>query len=185
MGRKPKKKNLSVLVITCALVLFGNKAIPEYIPVPAEKSDSNYYEETSIMQLRSRGQYGRYITFAGKTKSNSYVKENYLVPSMSGGVKNRKYVEYIYAIDCSNQTFNRTKTMFSVHKWRGRESWMSIVGDPIANEVSNKYCRKRALLPKIERTPQIIKPVQCKSDKGRRGSRSLEIMYKKKYPECR
>ena len=179
------KKNLGFVLINCGLLLVGNEASSEYVPVAEAKSDSNYYEDTSIMQLSSGGKYGRYITFAGKTKNNSYVKENYLVPSMSGGVNNRSHVEYIYAIDCSNQTFNRTKTMFSVHKWRGRESWISINKDPIANEVSNKYCGKITVLPKIERASQLIKPVTCKIEKGKKGHRALELMYKKKYPECR
>ena len=180
-----KKKNLGFLLINCALLLFGNEASSEYVLVEEANPDLNYYEDTSIMQLRSGGQYGRYITFAGKTKNNYYIKENYLVPSMTGGVNNRTHVEYIYAIDCSNQTFNRTKTMFSVHQWRGRESWMPIVKDPIANEVSNKYCRKITLLPRIERAPQLIKPVTCKIEKGKKGHRALELMYKKRYPECR
>ena len=90
------------------------------------------YEEYSVLQLKVRGEYGRYLTFIGRS-SNSYEswsysgnpgsincttshgaygmsstncnRVGYVPPShVPGGVENRNFV---YELDCQDMTFDR------------------------------------------------------------------------------
>tara|TARA_B100001964_G_C14156180_1_gene564401 strand:+ start:446 stop:1204 length:759 start_codon:yes stop_codon:yes gene_type:complete len=140
--------------------------------VPVKGLDTNSYEKTSVLQLKIRGTYGRYLTFIGRT-SNSYAgtsgyynpgspgtvscntygsyttcnRSGYVAPSYTpskpGGVQHRRYR---YELDCLDRTFNREGDMATAGGlMRG---WMSVNDDPTALAVESKYCPIINTLPK-------------------------------------
>ncbi len=167
---KRMKNNPSMLVIASLMLIAP--AIAEEVVVP--EPNPYFYEDTSIMQLKVRGKYGRYITFVGKTKNKvsgtagsysagspgtvncsdfggytsctttGYVAPSY-TPGRPGGVQNRRY---IYELDCVDRTFNRQGDRASAGG--GLKGWMRVDEDPVANAVAKKYCDKISLLPKKE-----------------------------------
>ena len=129
------------------------------------------YEDSSVRQLKIRGQYGRYITFIGRSTNSchgtnatynpgndGYVQCNsygysttcnrvgYVAPSYtpgtSGGSSNRNYR---YELDCKDGTFDRKGD-----RARGirKKGWMSVMEDPTALAVARKYCPIISSLPK-------------------------------------
>ena len=142
--------------------------IPNYIlagtvniDVPKEAPYS--YEEYSILQLKVRGEYGRYLTFVGTSKNeyqgtsgfysagnpgnfncttyNTYTSCNRtgyvaptFIPPTSGGTQTGKWR---YELDCLDMTFNRKG---DIARGVRRKGWMSVDDDPTAKEVARKYC---------------------------------------------
>ena len=135
-----KKHNLGFLVITCSLLLLGNQASSEYVQVPGTETDSYLYEDDSILHLLKQGISGRYLTVVGIIKTRR-LEDDIVIHSnyYKSKVIKEKYNRYMYAIDCQNQSYNKTSTMFTVHKWRAQANWNLVSRDPLANEISNKY----------------------------------------------
>ena len=133
------------------------------------------YEPNSVMQLKIRGSYGRYLTFIGKTvneyagtsgysnpgspgtvncttyggytscRRSGYIPPTY-IPGTAGGTQNRKYR---YELDCKDMTFDRKGDYAGGYSNKG---WMTVDNDPTAQAVANKYCSIMYTLPKaVER----------------------------------
>ena len=129
------------------------------------------YEDTSVKQLKIRGQYGRYITFRGRStnswegtsgsynsgsqgtvsctsygNSTSCNRTGYVAPSYtpgtSGGSTNRSYR---YELDCRDMTFDRKGDRAKGIRKRG---WMPVYEDPTASAVAEKYCPMISTLPR-------------------------------------
>jgi len=127
----------------------------------------NSFVQDSVRQLRIRGKYGRYLTFKGRTKVSykgtspytigggvantncygttctSYYTPPTIIPGTSGGTQHKIFV---YELDCIDLTFNRIGDKHTAGG--GSYGWMSVDRDPVANEVSKRYCPKINSLPK-------------------------------------
>ena len=139
--------------------------------VNVETPSTYSHQDTSVRQLKIRGRYGRYITFIGRSTNSwqgtsgyynpgsqgsvscstygSYTSCNrigYVAPSYSpgtvGGSANRNYV---YELDCRDLTFDRKGDKARGIRKRG---WMSVLEDPTANAVAQRYCPIIDSLPK-------------------------------------
>ena len=132
------------------------KALPDYS-----------FKKNTVRQLKIRGKYGRYLTFMGRTKVSYKGTDSYTIgggmgttscygancttyytppttiAGTSGGVQHR-YFEY--ELDCVDLTFNRIGDKHTAGG--GSYGWMSVDRDPVAKEVSKKYCPKINSLPK-------------------------------------
>ena len=139
------------------------KALTGTVDVEVPKEAPYSYEEYSILQLKVRGEYGRYLTFIGTSKNeyqgtsgyyspgspgtlncttyNTYTSCNrtgYIAPTIiaptAGGTQQRKWR---YELDCKDMTFDRKGDISSGMR---RKGWMNVDEDPTAKEVARKYC---------------------------------------------
>ena len=152
--------------------------------VPVSGLDPHSYEKTSVMQLKIRGEYGRYLTFIGRT-SNTYsgtsghynpgspgtvrcntyggytscTRSGYIAPSYTpgrpGGIQHRRYR---YQLDCIDRTFNREGDLATAGGMR--RGWMSVNDDPTAFAVEQNYC------PIIDSLPRAIEKKSTKKKRG-------------------
>ena len=133
------------------------------VKAPPEHS----FEQDSVLQLKIRGRYGRYITFKGRTKvpykgtdsytigggvanTNCYGSSctTYYTPpttisGTAGGIQHRTFV---YELDCIDLTFNRIGDKHTAGG--GSWGWLPVNRDPVADEVSRRYCPIINTLPK-------------------------------------
>ena len=125
------------------------------------------FERDTIRQLKIRGKYGRYLTFLGRTKvpykgtdsytigggmgnttcygstCSTYYTPPTTIPGTSGGIQHRTFE---YELDCIDLTFNRIGDKHTAGG--GNYGWMSVDRDPVASEVSKRFCPKINSLPK-------------------------------------
>ncbi len=128
------------------------------------------YEPWSVQQLKIRGEYGRYITFIGRTENvyggtdgyvlqgygntwcnnyggqtfcNSYGSSGGYVPGKQGGTQ---ISQFVYELDCIDMTFDRKGDLKNADGFK--LGWMKVYKDPTAMEVADKYCPKISSLPK-------------------------------------
>tara|TARA_B100000700_G_C14918709_1_gene795982 strand:- start:133 stop:1251 length:1119 start_codon:yes stop_codon:yes gene_type:complete len=136
-----------------------------------EPASYSFYDNT-ILQIKVRGEYGRYLRFAGRTV-NQYSgtpgiykpgspgsinctdygtsitcnRTGYKAPSYTppkpGGIQRQGF---LYDLDCVDGTFDRKGDYLS--SGGGMKGWMSVHQDPVAKEVYSKYCRIIDELPK-------------------------------------
>ena len=136
-----------------------------------EPAPYSFYDNT-ILQIQVRGEYGRYLRFAGRTvnrysgtpgvykpgspgsinctdygTSITCNRTGYQAPSYTppkpGGIQRKGF---LYDLDCVDGTFDRKGDYLS--SGGGMKGWMSVHQDPVAKEVYSKYCRIIDELPK-------------------------------------
>ena len=136
-----------------------------------EPAPYSFYDNT-ILQIQVRGEYGRYLRFAGRTVNRysgtpgvykpgspgsinctdygtsitcnrtGYQSPSY-TPPKPGGIQRKGF---LYDLDCVDGTFDRKGDYLS--SGGGMKGWMSVHQDPVAKEVYSKYCRIIDELPK-------------------------------------
>lgn len=148
------------LLITAAAA----PAFAETVPVTPPPTFS--YEADTVRQLEVRGEFGRYITFIGKTvntyagTSGSYYagspghmscvggfcrRIGYVAPRYTPGTPGGTQVKnFTYELDCVDMTFDRKGNKAGGIYNRG---WMPVSSDPTAAEVARTYCPQISRLP--------------------------------------
>ena len=126
----------------------------------------------TILQIQVKGEYGRYLRFAGRTVNRysrtpgiyklgspdsinctdydtsitcnrtDYKAPSY-TPQKAGGIQKQGF---LYDLDCVDGTFDPTVDYLA--SGDGIKGWISVHQDPVAKEVYNKYCRIIDELPK-------------------------------------
>ena len=143
----------------------------------AEPKPYNYDPE-SVMQLKIRGSYGRYLTFIGKTVNEYAGTSGYMLPGSPGSVSCNTYGGY-GAYSSTYTTCNRSGYVAPTYvpgtsggvqnrKYRyeldcqdmtfdrkgdyaggmSNKGWMSVYNDPTAQAVANRYCSSIGSLPR-------------------------------------
>ena len=144
-----------LLPLLAALVL-PNAVSAETIVVPTPARFS--YESDTVKQLKIRGDYGRYLTFRGRTDNEYEGTDGYYesegqsyteceddncttfwepptyIEGEESGIENKTFV---YELDCRDKTFNRIGDRTGTGMKKG---WMETLEDPVATEVEKKYC---------------------------------------------
>ena len=159
-------------ILTKLLKIFGSLTLFYYFSVPSLSGtvtvevpeEAPYsYEEYSVLQLKVREKYGRYLTFVGTSPNEYKGTSGYYSPGTSGtincttygntttcnrsgyrassytpptpgGIQKRKWR---YELDCQDLTFDRKGDISSgIYK----KGWLSVDKDPTAKAVANKYC---------------------------------------------
>ena len=143
----------------------------------AEPKPYNYDPE-SVMQLKIRGSYGRYLTFIGKTLNEYTGTSGYMMPGSPGSVRctttpgfgaysssyttcsRSGYVAPTYVPGTSGGVQNRKyryeldcqdMTFDRKGDYAGgmsNKGWMSVDNDPTAQAVANRYCSSIESLPR-------------------------------------
>lgn len=134
--------------------------------VPVTPPPTYSYESNTVRQLEVRGQFGRYITFVGKTVNTyegtsghynpgspgytscsggicrqiGYIAPRY-TPGTPGGTQAKNFT---YELDCVDMTFDRKGDKAGGIYNRG---WMPVASDPTATEVARIYCPQINSLP--------------------------------------
>ncbi len=155
---------MKLIFSTCifATIFFnGLNALARRIELPSPAPYS--FDESTVKRLKVRGEYGRYITFIGKSvneyhgTSSSYdpgspgslrcttygtlttcdragYRPPRYTPGSPGGFENRYFV---YSLDCVDRTFDRKGDSLQGIFNKG---WMNVLADPVAEVVADKYC---------------------------------------------
>ena len=136
------------------------------------------YDPESVMQLKIRGSYGRYLTFIGKTVNEYAGTSGYMLPGSPGSVSCNTYGGY-GAYSSTYTTCNRSGYVAPTYvpgtsggvqnrKYRyeldcqdmtfdrkgdyaggmSNKGWMSVYNDPTAQAVANRYCSSIGSLPR-------------------------------------
>ena len=136
------------------------------------------YNPASVMQLKIRGSYGRYLTFIGKTVNTYTGTSGYMTPGSPGSVRcttspgfgaysssyttcsRSGYVAPTYVPGTPGGVQNRKcryeldcqdMTFDRKGDYAGgvvNKGWMSVDNDPTAQAVANKYCSRIHSLPR-------------------------------------
>ena len=136
------------------------------------------YDPESVMQLKIRGSYGRYLTFIGKTVNEYAGTSGYMLPGSPGSVscntyggygaysstyttcRRSGYVAPTYVPGTSGGVQNRKyryeldcqdMTFDRKGDYAGgvaNKGWMSVDNDPTAQAVANRYCSSIGSLPR-------------------------------------
>ena len=125
------------------------------------------------MQLKIRGEYGRYITFEGRSDNEYEGTDGYYESNgksytecnegecttfwepptyregTEGGIENRIFAS---ELDCIDKTFNRIGDKTGTG---GNKGWMNTTEDPVAKAVEKKYCPVISSLPKKTSKPKV------------------------------
>ena len=147
------KRILLPLLATLAL---PNAVSAETVVVPTPARFS--YESDTVKQLKIRGDYGRYLTFRGRTDNEYEGTAGYhesegqshteceddncttfwepptYIEGEESGIENKTFV---YELDCRDKTFNRIGDRTGTGMKKG---WMETLEDPVAMAVEKKYC---------------------------------------------
>ena len=125
--------------------------------------DPFWFDVNSVKQLRARGEYGRYLTFNGRTVFNAYdygwssgtFSGNALSENNStsiSGVRSGLSVSgttrtgaFTYHLDCKEGTADRLGD--SAYAQEDTAGWFPVVKDPTAQAVYTKYCKSISELP--------------------------------------
>jgi len=145
-----------ILLPLIASILLPNAVSAETIVVPTPARFS--YESDTVKQLKIRDDYGRYLTFRGRTDNEYEGTDGYhesegqsyteceedncktfwepptYIKGKEGGVENKSFV---YELDCRDKTFNRIGDRTGTGMKKG---WMETLEDPVAMAVEKKYC---------------------------------------------
>ncbi len=136
------------------------------------------YDPESVMQLKIRGSYGRYLTFIGKTVNEYAGTSGYMLPGSPGSVSCNTYGGF-GAYSSSYTTCSRSGYVAPTYvpgtsggvqnrKYRyeldcqdmtfdrkgdyaggvANKGWMSVDNDPTAQAVANRYCSSIGSLPR-------------------------------------
>ena len=136
------------------------------------------YDPESVVQLKIRGSYGRYLTFIGKTVNEYAGTSGYMLPGSPGSVSCNTYGGY-GAYSSTYTTCNRSGYVAPTYvpgtsggvqnrKYRyeldcqdmtfdrkgdyaggmSNKGWMSVYNDPTAQAVANRYCSSIGSLPR-------------------------------------
>lgn len=125
--------------------------------------DPFWYDENSIKQLRARGEYGRYLTFNGRTIFNAYDYEwgsgsatgsawsgsNSASASVSGSGMSinatTRSGAFTYHLDCKEGTADRLGD--AQYAQEDTAGWFKVMKDRTAQAVYSKYCSRISELP--------------------------------------
>ena len=146
--------------------------------VNVAQPDHYNYDPDSVMQLKIRGSYGRYLTFIGKTVNTYTGTSGYMNPGSPGSVRcttspgfgaysssyttcsRSGYVAPTYVPGTPGGVQNRKyryeldcqdMTYDRKGDYAGgvaNKGWMSVDNDPTAQAVANKYCSRIHSLPR-------------------------------------
>tara|TARA_B100000674_G_scaffold96798_1_gene69469 strand:+ start:542 stop:1687 length:1146 start_codon:yes stop_codon:yes gene_type:complete len=146
--------------------------------VNVAQPDPYNYDPDSVMQLKIRGSYGRYLTFIGKTVNTYTGTSGYMTPGSPGSVscttspgfgaysssyttcRRSGYVAPTYVPGTPGGVQNRKyryeldcqdMTFDRKGDYAGgvaNKGWMSVDNDPTAQAVANKYCSRIHSLPR-------------------------------------
>ena len=146
--------------------------------VNVAQPDPYNYDPDSVMQLKIRGSYGRYLTFIGKTVNTYTGTSGYMNPGSPGSVRcttspgfgaysssyttcrRSGYVAPTYVPGTPGGVQNRKyryeldcedMTFDRKGDYAGgvvNKGWMSVDNDPTAQAVANKYCSRIHSLPR-------------------------------------
>ena len=146
--------------------------------VNVAQPDPYNYDPDSVMQLKIRGSYGRYLTFIGKTVNTYTGTSGYMNPGSPGSVRcttspgfgaysssyttcsRSGYVAPTYVPGTPGGVQNRKyryeldcedMTFDRKGDYAGgvaNKGWMSLDNDPTAQAVANKYCSRIHSLPR-------------------------------------
>ena len=139
-----------------ASIILPNAVSAETVVVPTPARFS--YESDTVKQLKIRGDYGRYLTFRGRTDNEYEGTDGYYesegqsyteceddncttfweppkyIEGEESGIENKTFV---YELDCRDKTFNRIGDRTGTGMKKG---WMETLEDPVAMAVEKKYC---------------------------------------------
>ena len=145
-----------ILLPLLASIILPNAVSAETIVVPTPARFS--YESDTVKQLKIRGDYGRYLTFRGRTDNEYEGTDGYYesegqsyteceddncttfwepptyIEGEESGTENKTFV---YELDCRDKTFNRIGDRTGTGMKKG---WMETLEDPVAMAVEKKYC---------------------------------------------
>ena len=145
-----------ILLPLLASIFLPNAVSAETIVVPTPARFS--YESDTVKQLKIRGDYGRYLTFRGRTDNEYEGTAGYhesegqsyteceddncttfwepptYIEGEESGIENKTFV---YELDCRDKTFNRIGDRTGTGMKKG---WMETLEDPVAMAVEKKYC---------------------------------------------
>ena len=145
-----------ILFPLLASIILPNAVSAETIVVPTPARFS--YESDTVKQLKIRGDYGRYLTFRGRTDNEYEGTAGYhdsegqsyteceddncttfweppvYIEGEESGIENKTFV---YELDCRDKTFNRIGDRTGTGMKKG---WMETLEDPVAMAVEKKYC---------------------------------------------
>ena len=145
-----------ILLPLLASVVLPNAVSAETVVVPTPARFS--YESDTVKQLKIRGDYGRYLTFRGRTDNEYEGTDGYYesegqsyteceedncttfwepptyIEGEESGIENKTFV---YELDCRDKTFNRIGDRTGTGMKKG---WMETLEDPVAMAVEKKYC---------------------------------------------
>ena len=145
-----------ILLPLLASVVLPNAVSAETVVVPTPARFS--YESDTVKQLKIRGDYGRYLTFRGRTDNEYEGTDSYYesegqsyteceedncttfwepptyIEGEESGIENKTFV---YELDCRDKTFNRIGDRTGTGMKKG---WMETLEDPVAMAVEKKYC---------------------------------------------
>lgn len=145
-----------ILLPLLASIILPNAVSAETIVVPTPARFS--YESDTVKQLKIRGDYGRYLTFRGRTDNEYEGTAGYYesegqsyteceddncttfwepptyIEGEESGIENKTFV---YELDCREKTFNRIGDRTGTGMKKG---WMETLEDPVAMAVEKKYC---------------------------------------------
>jgi hypothetical protein len=125
--------------------------------------DPFWYDEGSVKQMRVRGEYGRYLTFNGRTVFNAYdygwsggsVHGNAWSGGKSGSVSGfgsgfsiggtARTGAFKYLLDCKEGTADRIGD--ADYAQEDTVGWFAVIKDPTAQAVYSKYCPRISELP--------------------------------------
>ena len=152
-----------ILLPLLASIILPNAVSAETIVVPTPARFS--YESDTVKQLKIRGDYGRYLTFRGRTDNEYEGTDGYYesegqsyteceddncttfwkpptyIEGEESGIENKTFV---YELDCRDKTFNRIGDRTGTGMKKG---WMETLEDPVAMAVEKKYCSVIDSLP--------------------------------------
>ena len=145
-----------ILLPLLASIILPNAVSAETVVVPTPARFS--YESDTVKQLKIRGDYGRYLTFRGRTDNEYEGTDGYYesegqsyteceddncttfwepptyIKGEESGIENKTFV---YELDCREKTFNRIGDRTGTGMKKG---WMETLEDPVAMAVEKKYC---------------------------------------------
>ena len=145
-----------ILLPLLASIMLPNAVSAETIVVPTPARFS--YESDTVKQLKIRGDYGRYLTFRGRTDNEYEGTEGYYesegqsyteceddncttfwepptyIEGEESGIENKTFV---YELDCRDKTFNRIGDRTGTGMKKGL---IETLEDPVAMAVEKKYC---------------------------------------------
>ena len=145
-----------ILLPLLASIIWPNTVSAETVVVPTPARFS--YESDTVKQLKIRGDYGRYLTFRGRTDNEYEGTDGYYesegqsyteceddncttfwepptyIEGEESGIENKTFV---YELDCRDKTFNRIGDRTGTGMKKG---WMETLEDPVAMAVEKKYC---------------------------------------------
>ena len=162
MNQKDFFIRLDLYLIAFIIGIGPIKAETVIVPEPPKYS----YESWSVLQLKVRGEYGRYLSFIGTSPNEYKGTSGYYDPGSPGSISCSSFGTYTtttscrnigyrapsyvpgspsgiqkgkfrYELDCQDRTFDRKG---DISAGAFKKGWMPVSSDPVAKAVAQKYC---------------------------------------------